>query len=322
MKKFFSFFILCFLFFSCSKKKENSSQPSNGKINSISIVIDDQLWKGIIGDSLRNKFAKPVEGLSKEEPQFDINQFPINVFEGFITKNRTIIIVKKGDKNNFSIKKNQYATPQNVIRISGKSLSDLLTIIEKNSQEITKIIQEGEITAHQLLFKDSLLDTQLIQNQLQLSLKVPKTYSYSLKNESFVWLIKEIPSGSTNLLITQFPLNTFKKDKSILNKLTKAHDSIGALYIKSKNSNSSQFIDKTYPIYFSQLTITDLPAYEIKGRWRMKNSFMFGSFIDYAIVDSKNDRVLFIAGFCYIPSGQRRDCRHELEAIIKGVRIN
>jgi hypothetical protein len=41
--------------------QENDDLPrkTNGKVNSISVVIDDQLWNGN-GDSIRNKFASQL----------------------------------------------------------------------------------------------------------------------------------------------------------------------------------------------------------------------------------------------------------------------
>jgi hypothetical protein len=310
------------LFFSCQQKECGAPIKSTGKINTISVVIDDQLWNGIIGDSIRNKFASPVEGLSKEEPQFDINQYPINVMEGFVTKSRTILVIKQGESNNFSIKKNEYATPQNVIHISGRTLSDLSNIIEKRGPQIIKIIQVGEIKAHQLLLNDSLADSDAIQKQFKLSLKMPKNYSYALKNESFVWLKNEFPSGSISLLITQLPISAISSEDDVLEKTMKVHDSIGTLYIRGKEPTSTLYIDKSYPIYLSKITLDGKPAYETKGTWRLRDSFMFGAFANYLIVDSKNNRIIYLEGFCYIPSRSQRDYMHELESIIKGIKIN
>jgi hypothetical protein len=319
---FLLFTFLSLLFFSCKKQEDDMLKKSTGKINTISVVIDDQLWNGIIGDSIRNKFAKPVEGLSNEEPLFDINQFPTNVMEGFVTKSRTIIVVKQGNETNFTIKKNQYAIPQNVIHITGKTLTDILDILEKRTPQIIKIIQEGEIKTHQLLLNDSLVDPKVTQKQFKLTLKIPKNYSYVLKNESLVWFKNEFSSGSTSLLITQLPIGTINSEDNILEKVIKVHDSIGTLYIKGKEPNSSLYIDKSYPIYLSQIILDGKPAYETKGVWRLKNSFMFGAFANYLIVDSKNKRIIYLEGFCYVPSRERRDYMHELESIIKGVKIN
>ncbi len=42
------------LFGSCINKTENNLKVSTSKINTISLVIDDQLWNGELGDSIRN----------------------------------------------------------------------------------------------------------------------------------------------------------------------------------------------------------------------------------------------------------------------------
>lgn len=322
MNKIFFFCCLSFLFISCFKKDENNSKNSIGAINTISLVMDDQLWNGSIGDSIRNKFARPVEGLSKEEPLFDINQYPISVMEGFVTKARTIIVVKKGATNHFEIQRNVYATPQTLIQITGKSLTDLLNTIEKKSPLIIKIIQEGEIKAHQLLLNDSLNNLNEIPKQFQLDLKVPKHYSIDFNGHNFIWLKHEFPYGNTNLLLTQYPLKPIQSNDEVMNLVTKVHDSINAFYIKDKMPSSCLYIDKSYPYYVSKVKIDSKPAYEIKGIWRLSDSFMFGSFVTYLILDPKNDRIVSLEGFSYVPSRERRDYMHELESIIKGVKLN
>ena len=81
MKTRFVFFTFLFLILSC---KENNSElllpESNGTINSISVVIDDDLWGSEIGDLIRKEFAYPIYGLPQMEPIFDLNQIPTSVF--------------------------------------------------------------------------------------------------------------------------------------------------------------------------------------------------------------------------------------------------
>jgi hypothetical protein len=144
---------LCLLFFlvlfSCTKKNDVSPRQTTGKINAISVIVDDQLWNGEIGDSIRNKFAAPVVGLPQEEPLFTINQYPIKLLEGFATDSRAIIIVKKEAINKFEINKNEYASPQNVFHISGKTGAEIIAILEKNTPKIIQIIHDAEIAESQ-----------------------------------------------------------------------------------------------------------------------------------------------------------------------------
>jgi len=158
-KKLILFLSFSFLIVSCKKQVDNLPRRATGKINSISIIIEDQLWNGDIGDSVRNKFASPVLGLPQEEPLFTINQYPAKLMEGFMTDSRTIIVIKKENKNEFVLIKNQYASPQNVFHISGKTNEDILRILEKNASNIIQIIKETEITENQRIINQSLLNT-------------------------------------------------------------------------------------------------------------------------------------------------------------------
>jgi hypothetical protein len=320
MNKIAIFLLFVTVLFSCSKKNENPARPSSGKINSISVVIDDKLWNGVIGDSIRNKFAKPVDGLPKEEPLFDINQYPTHLLEGFMTKSRTIIVIKIGSSNVFEIKKDKYATPQNVFHISGISVSDILEILEKHTPQMLQIIEAGEITEHQRLLNDSILNPRTIQKQFQIVLKVPSSYSYVIKEANFIWLKKEFISGSNSLLISQLPLNSIKNNSDVSSRILKLQDSIGALYIKGVEPTSTMYIDQSYPIYFLKTKLDGKVTYATKGTWRLKDSFMFGPFVNYMILDPDKNRILFLEGFSYSPSKDKRDFMHELESIVQGVK--
>jgi hypothetical protein len=48
---------------------------------------------------------------------------------------------------------------------------------------------------------------------------------------------------------------------------------------------------------------------------------MSGPFINYAIEDKVNDRVVIVEGYVFAPSVAKRDYMFELEAIIKSVSI-
>ena len=106
MKKLAVLTFVALSFLSCKETSKEETQAilsdSNGKINNVSIIIDDNLWNGEIGDSIRNKFASPVIGLPQEEPLFTINQFPVKLMEGFMTDSRNIIVIKKENKENYN----------------------------------------------------------------------------------------------------------------------------------------------------------------------------------------------------------------------------
>lgn len=307
------------LLFSCKKENDRVPRKTTGKINTISVIIDDQLWNGEIGDSIRNKFASPVIGLPQEEPLFNINQYPVKLLEGFMTDTRAIIVVKKAEENKFEIKKNQYASPQNVFHISGKTASDIIACIEKNAPKMIQIIKDSEIAESQKINSQSLIDPKVIENKFHVSLQIPSGYSYVLQKSNFLWLKKEIIGGNTSILLYQVPINTIKKGTNLITDIIKMRDSIGKLYISGKEPDTNMITEEAYAPYLFKINLDGKETFETKGTWQLNNDFMSGPFINYAIIDADYNRILVLEGFCYAPSKDKRDLMHELEAIIKSV---
>lgn len=312
---------LSFLLLSCQQNKDFDSLKTSGEINSISVMIDEQLWNGAIGDSIRNKFASPVIGLPQEEPLFTIHQYPVKLLEGYRTNSRNIIVVKKESKSHFGIKENEFANPQNIIRISGKTTQEILDTLQKYTPAIIQKIRQTEIQEKQRIIDTALADCKPITKRFNISLKIPKGYHYVLKKSKFLWLKKEIKSGNTSILIYQVPIHRIEEhpNKSVIDNITKMRDSIGTLYLHGTIPNSRMMTEAAYAPYLFHIKIDKKPTYEIKGTWELKNDFMSGPFINYCITDVVNNRILVLEGFCYAPSKEKRDLMFELEAIIKSI---
>lgn len=320
-KIYFILFFVSVFFISCNQENENTKE-TNGKINSISVIIDDLLWNAEIGDSIRNKFASPVIGLPQEEPLFTINQYPVKLMEGFMTDSRNIIVIKKDTKESFLIEKNKIAAPQNVFYISGKAADDILCLIQKNTAEIIKTIHQTEIEECQRINRKSLLSPKFFTDSFNIHFEMPSTYQLMLKKENFMWFKKEIISGNTSILLYQVPISSIETKRDKVSQIIQMRDSIGKLYIHGKELNTDMITEEAYAPYFSNIIFNQTKAYETKGTWELKNDFMSGPFINYAIVDKENNRILVLEGFCYSPSKEKRDLMLELEAIIKSVEIN
>ena len=110
------------------------------------------------------------------------------------------------------------------------------------------------------------------------------------------------------------------KNPDVVGNIVRMRDSVGH-YIKGREPDTRMITGEDYAPYFSITTLNGKKAFETKGTWELKNDFMTGPFINYAIVDEAYSRILVIEGFCYSPSNQERDLMLELEAIIKSVKI-
>jgi len=322
MKRSGTLFILILLLFSCVEKNENISSATGtsfGEINSISIVIDDNLWNGEIGDTLRKKWAAPVDGLPQEEPLFTLNQYPTKIFEGMVKKNRNIIVVKKGNKTDFEHQKNRFANPQQLFYITANSSAELVQLVELKSAEIIKKIKESEIVENQKQILKTQASDQLIQEKFRVKMALRTNYKYELVAKNFLWIRRELATGYNSLLLYEVPISQIEKDHNIVNNIIKVRDSIGKRYIHGSLGKTWMITEKAYSPYFLQTQINHKLAFETKGTWQLKNDFMAGPFINYAIKDTKNNRYLILEGFTYNPSKAKRDLVFELEAMMKSV---
>ncbi|RZJ63689.1 MAG: DUF4837 family protein [Flavobacterium sp.] len=315
------FFVFVLSFIAC-KKDEHLDSLSSGNINEISIIINDALWNGEVGDSIRKKLAAPVDGLPQEEPLFTLNQYHEGSLEGSFKKRRNIIVVNKTGKKSFKLDKNRYCSPQNVFTVTGKSIDEVLLLIEMHSDEIISTIRQTEIAENQKRNeKSGLLDKKRFSDQYAISIHVPSSYSYALQNDQFLWLKKDIPSGNTNILFYKVPYEVIEKDKTIINNIIKMRDSIGNMYVHGQEPGTYMVTEEAYSPYLFMTSFQDKRAFETRGNWEMANDFMGGPFLNYAIRDDKNKCYLIIEGFIYSPSSPKRDLIIELESIIKSVQF-
>ena len=79
--------------------------------------------------------------------------------------------------------------------------------------------------------------------------------------------------------------------------------------------------EDSFSPYLQNSNIDGKKAFQTKGNWELKNDTMAGPFVNYAIIDEKNNRILVVEGFCYAPAAPQRDIMHELESIIKTIKF-
>ncbi|MFA5557647.1 MAG: DUF4837 family protein [Flavobacteriaceae bacterium] len=323
MKKIACFILLGFTFLSC-QNNELVLETSVGDTNQVTIIIEDALWGGEVGDSLRKKLTTSVEGLPQEEPLFSLVQHIDRSGDDDFCKNRNIIIVEKSTEKFFEVRNNDFALNQNVIYLSGRNIPEILDQIEQKSDSVINIIADFEIRETQQKIALSPLDTQNIQSKLGVTLNIPHEFEYVAEDKKFVWLKKENQNGSSNLLIYQIPYFEYESQSENIRRIIKVRDSVGECYVQSQEDKKHAYMitERAYTPYFTTTTLADKKAFQTKGTWELKGIFMSGPFLNYAISDKENNRILVLEGFVYAPSSSKRNMIHELEAIIKSVKID
>jgi len=315
MKKFI--LIATLLFISCNDGTK-IVLASSGNLNEISIIVEDQLWEGSVGKALTNILSKPIYGLPQQEPLFKLRQIPPRVFSGFVTKSRTIIIIENNKQKHTRLLLNKYASPQTVIVVSGMTSREIIEELKKHSKKIINNIKEAEIKEKQRRIRKSLSISQALDSIFKIKLDYPSIYRVAAVDRNFVWLRKDTKSGSVNLSVFQTPLKTNRLNTE---KIIIIRDSVSKQKIPGPTKETYMSTETQYKPVLVPTKIRKHKGLEVRGLWEVKKQFMGGPFINFSVVDSINNRILFFDGFVYSPGTEKASYIFEIEAIIKSLKI-
>ncbi|GET46591.1 DUF4837 family protein [Capnocytophaga felis] len=326
MKQLVLFIIGTFLLISCqntSNKNKNNGEiylpQSNGQINSLAVVIDNTLWKGSVGDTIRKYFASPVDGLSTEEPIFSLHQIPPQIFTDNTRNSRNILIIEKDSINNVVIKENLFAKPQRIGVIRGRTNRDITCEIQEHFAKIVREFKENDIRENQLRFQKSLNKEKDIEEKLGFKLTMPSVYKIVKKENNFFWIERQIKGGTANIIIYEMPPNSIPEGDARSEGIVKMRDSIGKRYIPGREEGMYMVSESAFAPSIYNTTIKDRKTIESKGLWEVKNFLLGGPYINYIIEDKPNNRLVVVEGFVSAPMTEKRDYLFELESIIKSI---
>ena len=325
MKKLGTLFLVIVLmtFSACkdSGSKKRFLPSSTGGINSLMVVMDTELWKGAVGDKIREHFAAQVLGLPQAEPIFSITQIPPQVFKGAVTHSRSVLFVEQDSLSLAHIKTNVYAEPQKIAVIKGETYNDLAGNIEKISGQAISAFKEVEINEAQKRFTRSLSKETALQEELGISLNVPSLYKLGKREKNFVWMDIQIPKGTMNIIAYEMPKASFTTDSTFVRDIIKMRDSIGKMHVPGPYENTFMITEKAFAPYVLPAEIGGKKAAEARGIWEISGYPMAGPFLTYIINDEENQRKLVLEGFTFAPSAEKRDYMFELEAILRTVKF-
>ena len=306
------FFLIITL--SCSDNQQKLLPASSGNINNISVVTSDELWDGAVGDIIRENFGRPIYGLPQIEPVFSLSHIPSKVFSGFATKSRTILKVDISEKEGVFNFKNTYASPQRIIQITANSVDKIIEIINENLNSIYSTMYLNEIREKQRRISKNLNQTQAIKNSTGLTLRFPSAYRVAKVDSNFVWIRRDIETGSVNLFVSRY---NDKNNSSIV----KIRDSISKHHIPGPVENTFMSTDPIYTPSSQQISIRGKQILETRGLWEIKGQFMAGPFLNYQFEsNTKQDEYIMLDGFVYSPGSSKREYVFELEAIMRSLK--
>ncbi|WP_299105426.1 DUF4837 family protein [uncultured Tenacibaculum sp.] len=309
-----------------SGKTEITLPTSTGNTNTILVVTKSADWNGQIGDEIRSVFGEHQVGLPQPETLLSVSQIDPSGFVSFMRNNKAVLILREGAEESIKVSKNKYARPQVLVYVTAKDKAGLTNLIRTRGKEIMKIFKDEDIKFIQNIFKKERLDHtkfETLQN-LGITLDIPKRYNMVKDSSNFLWMRQHLKSGiargdgSNNILVYSVPL---EDETKVADNITAVRDTIGKQHIPGSKEGMYMITEQAYTPHTFEAEINGKKAYETRGKWEVKNDFMAGPFLNYTVVDKKNNRLIIVEGFTYAPSVNKRDFIFELEAIAKSLKL-
>ncbi len=319
------FALILFIVISCKEGSKQSYLPGSiGPINSLAVVMDNDLWQGEVGDRVREYFAAPALGLTLDEPLFSINHFPPKSFTGTTRSSRAILYVQLDTLSLAHLKTNVYAKPQKVGVIKGRTKEEIIQNVDKMASEMVTSFKEQEILESQERFLKSLNKEGVLEARFNISMRIPSIYKVGRQEANFVWIDRQIQKGTMNVIAYTVPSNYFNNDSTLVRDIVKMRDSIGKLYIPGPDVPDKITYMRTEPAFAPHVFHVELlgkKVIEVRGIWDIANYPMAGPFLTYIINDPNHNRKMVIEGFTFAPATEKRDYMFELEAILKTIKF-
>lgn len=320
--------LLFLLLISCKEgsKSDVILPHSSGNTNTILVVVKGNDWEGKIGDEIRTVFGEHQVGLPQPETLLNVSQTDPSGFKTFMRNGKAILFVRKGKEESITVEKNKHAEPQVLVYATAKDEEGVINLIRNRGKEIIKIFKDEDIKFIQNIFKRERVDENKFKTitNLGLSIDIPERYKLVDDTGDFLWLRQHLKSGiargdgTNNILIYSVPI---ENEDKIADNITAIRDTIGKKYIPGSKEGMYMITEQAYTPYTYKVEFDGKPAYETRGKWEVKDDFMAGPFVNYTVVDKKNNRLVVFEGFTYAPSVNKRDFIFELEAIAKSMKI-
>jgi len=304
VKKFLTFFLLITLFSCNESSTKKILTDSTGEQNEIILVIDDNVWEGAKGDTLRKIFQLEIDGLPQAEQFFNLVQINPSEFSRFFKTHKNIMFIGKDYKDSYT--KNKWAKNQIVMYLNSTSNEHEF---KKSCVKTFNFLYRKELENIRASYKMS-HNTEArkqIKETFGINVFLPTEYYVSLKEKNI--FISDFHSFNEKQdLLKYILIYDFLPDdnENIQKQIVRKIDSILKQKIKGSIEGTYVQIDKRMPI-------TEINGL-YRGMWTLENGFMAGPFI----MKSRyiEDRIVISLGLVFHPNENKREYVRIFEAIL------
>ena len=313
-----SFFLYLLLVFNSCDAPVMPLPGVTGKAGELVVVMDQNLWKGASGDTVFNTLTQHVYGLPQPEPMFNVVHIRTDAFTKIFQTHRNIVVANIGDgfQKRIDLKTDVWANPQVVVEISAPTIAEFNDIFGHNADRIIGHVLNMEQSRILKSYKAQLNQgvALALEEQFGISLTIPNGYDIVASNEDFAWVRHEDKEIIQSVLVYSVPYekeNTFSKEGMIevMNQFAKAN-------VPGPDEGTYMTTYLEYPPQLVESSISGKYASRLVGLWNVEGALMGGPFVSYAMLDASGKRVIYLHGFVFAPSKDKRNYLRQVDAIL------
>ncbi len=320
---------------------------SIGSVSQMTVIADNTLWEGMVGDTFRYFFQGPYPILPQPEPLFDVAQFApdkltdirremrVLVFLGNLNDktSATSNIIRQtiGEENvqrakddptyGTIIGRDRWASNQTVFYIFAHSDEQLASIIKRGFPSITEKmweIDQGFIKNRTFLRGLNDGHNKRILDSFNMNIKIPNGYTEVLHEDNALWLRMDDRELISNIMIYK---EKYTSEKQLKNEYLKSLiDTLGKKYVRSELEGSYMRVNNwDLPVFYEQKNKAGAFAVEGRGIWELVNDFMGGPFLAYVILDKDNNNIILVNGFVMAQGKEKRPYMQNLDMIFSTI---
>lgn len=307
-------------------KSSPLSKRATGLAYEVVVTMDANAWEGEAGQAIKNDLLSPVPGLPQAEPSMRITYAKPVDFNGLLTYVRNIVIVdvnpSKFTKVSLSTEKDRWADGQLVITVNTPDGATLKQYFDEHPRLMANAFTREEMNRGMrfLTGEHNIAVDEQLNKQMNVSLKVPTTMTFSKEGENFFWTSNNAATGRMDIVVYTFPYrdtNTFTRDYLIAKR-----DSVMKVNMPGSFPDSYMATEvKYYMPEYTAITLNDRYCGVLRGLWRMQGDMMGGPFVSLARLDEENNRVVVAEAFVYAPETDKRNYIRRAEASLYTLRV-
>jgi len=304
---------------SCQKTTKGLRPVVTGKSGELLVLVNDALYDGIVGDTLKSILQDTQIGLPQNEPLFDVLHITHNAFSSMFKTHRSILDLRVSTQvaeSKISVKDELYAKTQSFMKIEAANKQEMLTLLENNRNKIIAYFLLGERNRKIKIFKKNVVQEifEKLKTKNNFTLAFPAGYEINKEEDNFLWISKETPTTSQGMFVYTYDYTS--EESFTKEAVVKKRNFLLKKFVPGPQEGSFMTTEEEYPISFRQFEFDGNYASETRGLWKVENDFMGGPFVSITFLDQKSNKVICFDSYVYYPNHDKRELLREVEAIM------